>query len=220
MPLRLTPTTIGPIPDTPPSTPASPSASSNYNALQTSFVYRLTYLQLNVRLHLLKGARAIRTRPHTGNLAYGFDSNIGFQNPRNPAADYGRPSYDRTNVFIAPTSISCSSSATPETSSPVSYSPAGELQASITVQSGFTTPVSSELVLRRPRHPSQPDRSAHPQLAAAARKPSARPRSIATRPSPFPASEPSATQSPASSAGPRKSPSRPPSSRPSPSPRG
>ena len=36
-----------------------------------------------------------------GNLAYGFDSNIGFQNPRNPGADYGRPSYDRTNVFVS-----------------------------------------------------------------------------------------------------------------------
>jgi hypothetical protein len=42
-----------------------------------------------------------QNQTNTGSTAYGFDSNIGFQNPHNPQLDYGRPSYDRTNVFVA-----------------------------------------------------------------------------------------------------------------------
>ena len=74
--------------------------SANYNGLQTGFIYRLTDLQVNAAYTY---AKALGTQNQTaqGNLAYGFDSNIGFQNPRNPGADYGRPSYDRTHVFTS-----------------------------------------------------------------------------------------------------------------------
>ena len=74
--------------------------SSNYNDLQTGFVYRLADLQLNSAYTYSK-ALGNQNQSAQGNLAYGFDSNIGFQNPRNPAGDYGRPSYDRTHVFTS-----------------------------------------------------------------------------------------------------------------------
>jgi hypothetical protein len=74
--------------------------SSNYNGLQTGFVYRLADLQLNSAYTYSK-ALGNQNQSAQGNLAYGFDSNIGFQNPRNPAGDYGRPSYDRTHVFTS-----------------------------------------------------------------------------------------------------------------------
>jgi hypothetical protein len=71
---------------------------SNYNGLQTGFIYRFTDLQLNMAYTFSK-ALGNQNQTAQGNLAYGFDSNIGFQNPRNPSADYGRPSYDRPHVF-------------------------------------------------------------------------------------------------------------------------
>jgi hypothetical protein len=71
---------------------------SNYHGLQTGFVYRLPDLQLNTAYTYSK-ALGNQNQSAQGNLAYGFDSNIGFQNPRNPRGDYGRPSYDRTHVF-------------------------------------------------------------------------------------------------------------------------
>lgn len=74
--------------------------SSNYNGLQTGFIYRLSDLQLNVAYTYSK-ALGDQNQSAAGSLAYGFDSNIGFQNPRNPGADYGRPSYDRTHVFTS-----------------------------------------------------------------------------------------------------------------------
>jgi len=73
---------------------------SNYHGLQSGFVYRLADLQLNVAYTYSK-ALGNQNQSAQGNLAYGFDSNIGFQNPRNPGADYGRPSYDRTHVFTS-----------------------------------------------------------------------------------------------------------------------
>jgi Carboxypeptidase regulatory-like domain/TonB-dependent Receptor Plug Domain len=74
--------------------------SANYHALQTGFVYRLADLQLNTAYTWSK-ALSDQDQTNTGSVAYGFDSNIGFQNPRNPQLDYGRPSYDRPNVFTA-----------------------------------------------------------------------------------------------------------------------
>ena len=74
--------------------------TSNYHGLQTGFVYRLTDLQLNAAYTFSK-ALGDQNQTAQGNLAYGFDSNIGFQNTYNPKADYGRPSYDRTHVFTA-----------------------------------------------------------------------------------------------------------------------
>ena len=73
---------------------------ANYNALQTGFIYRLADLQLNAAYTWSK-ALSNQNQTNTGSVAYAFDSNIGFQNPRNPQLDYGRPSYDRTNVFVA-----------------------------------------------------------------------------------------------------------------------
>jgi hypothetical protein len=73
---------------------------ANYNALQTNFVYRLSDLQLNVAYTWSK-ALSNQNQTNTGSVAYAFDSNIGFQNPHNPGADYGRPSYDRPHVFVA-----------------------------------------------------------------------------------------------------------------------
>ena len=113
---------------------------SNYNGLQTGFIYRLTDLQLNSAYTYSK-ALGNQNQSAQGNLAYGFDSNIGFQNPYNPRGDYGRPSYDRTHVF---------------TSAYVYELPffrRGNLlerqllshwgtSGLLTVQSGFTTPVS------------------------------------------------------------------------------
>jgi Carboxypeptidase regulatory-like domain/TonB-dependent Receptor Plug Domain len=72
--------------------------SSNYHGLQTGFVYRLADLQVNTAYTWSK-ALGTQNQSAQGNLAYGFDSNIGFQNPRNPKGDYGRPSYDRPHVF-------------------------------------------------------------------------------------------------------------------------
>lgn len=74
--------------------------SANYNALQTGFIYRLPDLQLNVAYTFSK-ALSNQNQSAQFNLAYGFDSNIGFQNPRNPGGDYGRPSYDRPHVFTS-----------------------------------------------------------------------------------------------------------------------
>lgn len=74
--------------------------TANYHALQTGFVYRLADLQLNAAYTYSK-ALGDQNQSAQGNLAYGFDSNIGFQNPRNPKGDYGRPSYDRPHVFTA-----------------------------------------------------------------------------------------------------------------------
>jgi hypothetical protein len=74
--------------------------AANYNALQTGFVYRLTDLQLNVGYTWSK-ALSNQNQTNTGSVAYAFDSNIGFQNPRNPQLDYGRPSYDRPHVFTS-----------------------------------------------------------------------------------------------------------------------
>ncbi len=73
---------------------------SNYNGLQTGFIYRLATLQLNAAYTYSK-ALGNQNQTNTGSTAYGFDSNIGFQNPRNPGADYGRPNYDRTHVFTS-----------------------------------------------------------------------------------------------------------------------
>lgn len=73
---------------------------SNYNGLQTGFVYRLADLQLNSAYTFSK-ALGNQNQTNTGSAAYGFDSNIGFQNPRNPQADYGRPNYDRPHVFTS-----------------------------------------------------------------------------------------------------------------------
>jgi hypothetical protein len=74
--------------------------TANYHALQAGFIYRLSDLQLNTAYTWSK-ALSDQNQTNTGSVAYGFDSNIGFQNPRNPKGDYGRPSYDRTNVFTA-----------------------------------------------------------------------------------------------------------------------
>ena len=74
--------------------------TANYNALQTGFIYRLADLQLNAAYTWSK-ALSDQNQTNTGSVAYGFDSNIGFQNPHNPKADYGRPSYDRANVFTS-----------------------------------------------------------------------------------------------------------------------
>jgi hypothetical protein len=78
--------------------------SSNYHGLQTGFIYRLTDLQLNVAYTFSK-ALGNQNQTAQGNAnvnsGYGFNSNIGFQNPRNPSADYGRPSYDRPHVLTA-----------------------------------------------------------------------------------------------------------------------
>jgi Carboxypeptidase regulatory-like domain/TonB-dependent Receptor Plug Domain len=74
--------------------------AANYNALQTGFVYRLADLQLNVAYTWSK-ALSNQNQTNTGSAAYAFDSNIGFQNPHNPQLDYGRPSYDRPQVFVA-----------------------------------------------------------------------------------------------------------------------
>jgi hypothetical protein len=73
---------------------------ANYNGLQTGFIYRLTNLQLNAAYTYSK-ALGNQDQTAQGNLAYGFDSNIGFQNPHNPRGDYGVPSYNRTNVFTS-----------------------------------------------------------------------------------------------------------------------
>ncbi len=73
---------------------------SNYHGLQTGFVYRFRDLQLN-EAYTYSKALGNQNQNATGNLAYGFNSNIGFQNPRNPGADYGRPDYDRTHVFTS-----------------------------------------------------------------------------------------------------------------------
>ena len=115
--------------------------ASNYNGLQSSFVYRLPSLQLNSAYTYSK-ALGNQNQTAQGNLAYGFDSNIGFQNPRNPSADYGRPSYDRTNVFV-----------TAYVYQPLIFQHSKNFFAReflsgwgnsgfFTVQSGFTTPVS------------------------------------------------------------------------------
>jgi hypothetical protein len=72
--------------------------TANYNALQTGFVYRLRDLQLNEG-YTFSHALSDQNQTNTGSVAYGFDSNIGYQNPHNPKADYGRPSYDRPNVL-------------------------------------------------------------------------------------------------------------------------
>lgn len=72
--------------------------SANYNALQTGFVYRLADLQLNLAYTWSK-ALSDQNQTNTGSTAYAFDSNIGFQNPRSPQLDYGRPSYDRPHVL-------------------------------------------------------------------------------------------------------------------------
>jgi Carboxypeptidase regulatory-like domain/TonB-dependent Receptor Plug Domain len=74
--------------------------NANYNGLQTGFVYRLADLQLNAAYTYSKSL-SNQNQSAQGNLAYGFDSNIGYQNPRNPSADYGRPSYDRPSVFTS-----------------------------------------------------------------------------------------------------------------------
>ena len=70
---------------------------ANYNALQTGFIYRHSDLQLNLAY---TWSKSLSDQNQTNN-AYGFDSNVGFQNPRNPEADYGRPNYDRPHVFTA-----------------------------------------------------------------------------------------------------------------------
>jgi hypothetical protein len=74
--------------------------TANYHALQTGFIYRLADLQLNAA-YTWSHALGDQDQTNTGSVAYGFDSNIGFQNPHNPKGDYGRPSYDRPNVFTA-----------------------------------------------------------------------------------------------------------------------
>ncbi len=68
---------------------------ANYNALQTGFIYRHSDLQVNLAY---TWSKSLSNQNQTNN-AYGFDSNIAFQNPRNPNADYGRPNYDRPHVF-------------------------------------------------------------------------------------------------------------------------
>jgi hypothetical protein len=70
---------------------------SNYNALQTGFIYRHSDLQLNLAY---TWSKSLSNQNQTNN-SYGFNSNIGYQNPRNPNADYGLPNYDRPHVFTA-----------------------------------------------------------------------------------------------------------------------
>ena len=83
-----------------PSTPASPSEAPTTTALQTGFIYRLADLQLNSGYTFSKALGNLN-QTSTGSGAYAFDSNIGFQNPRNPRGDYGRPNYDRPHVFTS-----------------------------------------------------------------------------------------------------------------------
>ena len=74
--------------------------TANYHGLQTGFVYRLADLQLNVAYTYSK-ALSDQNQTAQGNLAYGFDSNIGYQDPHDPQLDYGVPSYNRPNVFTS-----------------------------------------------------------------------------------------------------------------------
>jgi hypothetical protein len=113
---------------------------SNYNGLQTGFVYRLADLQLNSAYTYSK-ALGNQNQSAQGNLAYGFDSNIGFQNPRNPRGDYGRPSYDRTHVFTAAYVYEIPFFRHSEFLIRELLSHWGT-SGLLTVESGFTTPVS------------------------------------------------------------------------------
>ena len=115
--------------------------TSNYHGLQTGFIYRLKDLQLNAAYTFSKALGDVNQSAQ-GNLAYGFDSNISFQNPRNPQADYGRPSYDRTHVFTSayvytlPFFRGSSNFFLKEFASGFGTS------GLVTAQSGFATPVS------------------------------------------------------------------------------
>lgn len=115
--------------------------SANYNGLQTGFIYRLTNLQLNAAYTYSK-ALGNQDQTAQGNLAYGFDSNIGFQNPHNPRGDYGIPSYNRTNVFTSAYVYELPYFRHSGNFMEREFLSHWGTSGLITVQSGFATPVS------------------------------------------------------------------------------
>ncbi|WP_162173503.1 TonB-dependent receptor [Pseudacidobacterium ailaaui] len=76
--------------------------SGNYNSLQTGLVYRLTDLQLNLAYTWSKSlTNVIPGNPGANGAGVGYDEAASPQNPRNLAADYGLPDFDRTHVFTS-----------------------------------------------------------------------------------------------------------------------
>jgi hypothetical protein len=68
---------------------------ANYNALQSSFIYRTKDLNVNFAYTYSKSLTDVQ--PLGQGVSY--DQAQGFENPNNPMADYGEPDFDRTNVF-------------------------------------------------------------------------------------------------------------------------
>ena len=68
---------------------------ANYNALQSSFIYRTRNLNVNLAYTYSKSLTDVQP----GGQGVSYDQAGGFENPNNPRADYGEPDFDRTNVF-------------------------------------------------------------------------------------------------------------------------
>lgn len=70
---------------------------ANYNSLQAGFIYRHSDLQLNAAYTWSKALSDV----NPSGAQVGYTSASSFQNPRDPMGDYGRPDFDRTNVFTS-----------------------------------------------------------------------------------------------------------------------
>ena len=136
--------------------------SSNYHGLQSGFVYRLASLQFNAAYTYSK-ALGNQNQSAQGNLAYGFDSNIGFQNPRNPARRLWPPqlrSHPRLHRRLCVRTALLPPFPQPaRTRATLSLGNIGPAYRGKRLhRSG-----RSQFVLLRPRQPPQSDRAAGPQ---------------------------------------------------------
>lgn len=75
---------------------------ANYNGLQTGMVWKHKDLTLNAAYTWSKALEDVQpSNPGANGTGVGYDESASFQNPRNERGDYGKPDFDRPQVFTS-----------------------------------------------------------------------------------------------------------------------
>lgn len=75
---------------------------ANYNGLQTGLVWKHRDLTLNAAYTWSKALEDVQpSNPGANGTGVGYDQSGSFQNPRDEMLDYGKPDYDRPQVFTS-----------------------------------------------------------------------------------------------------------------------
>jgi hypothetical protein len=75
---------------------------ANYNGLQTGLVWKHKDLTLNAAYTWSKALEDVQpSNPGANGTGVGYDESASFQNPRNERLDYGKPDFDRPQVFTS-----------------------------------------------------------------------------------------------------------------------